>query len=98
MSVARRRWRESLGSSQVKTQYEVIEGVRTESAPATAPAHWPFFLTVQDVASLLRTSQKAVYAMIERGQLPGVTRVGRRLLVRRDDLLHWLDRSRAPSP
>jgi hypothetical protein len=30
--------------------------------------------------------------------LPGVTHVGRRVLVRRDDLLHWLDQNRrAPS-
>jgi hypothetical protein len=35
--------------------------------------------------------------MASRRQLPGVTHVGRRLLVRRDDLLHWLDQSRAPS-
>ena len=50
-----------------------------------------------DVAELLRTSPKAVYAMIDRGFLPGVTRVGRRLLIRRDDLLQWLNRNRAPS-
>ena len=28
----------------------------------------------------------------------GVTRIGRRLLVRRDDLLSWLDERRAASP
>jgi excisionase family DNA binding protein len=57
----------------------------------------PFMLTVNDVAELLRTTPKAVYAMIDRGLLPGVTRVGRRLLIRRDDLLQWLNRNRAPS-
>ena len=31
--------------------------------------------------------------MVERGQLPGVTRVGRRVLIRSADLLHWLDQS-----
>ena len=31
----------------------------------------------------LRTTRKAIYAMVERGALPGVVRVGRRLLVRR---------------
>jgi len=50
------------------------------------------------VAGVLRTSRKAVYAMAERAQLPGVTRIGRRLLVRRDDLLSWLDERRAASP
>lgn len=58
----------------------------------------PFFLTIPDVAAFLRTSRKAVYTMVERGQMPGLTKIGRRLLVRRDDLLDWLDRSRAPSP
>jgi hypothetical protein len=28
--------------------------------------------------------------MTERGQLPGALRVGRRLLIRRDELLRWL--------
>jgi predicted DNA-binding transcriptional regulator AlpA len=30
----------------------------------------PLLLTTAEVAALLRTSRKAVYAMIERGQLP----------------------------
>ncbi len=58
----------------------------------------PVLLTADETADLLRTSRKAVYAMSERGQLPGVTRIGRRLLVRRDALLDWLDERRAPSP
>src|SRR5215467_1790816 len=58
----------------------------------------PWLLTVEEVATLLRTSRKAIYAMAERGLLPGVTRVGRRILVRRDDLLHWLRQKSAPSP
>lgn len=58
----------------------------------------PLLLTIEEVADLLRTSRKAVYAMAQRRQLPGVLRIGRRLLVRRDDLLAWLHRSRAPSP
>lgn len=63
-----------------------------------SPGHLPFLLTADDVAALLRTTRKAIYAMAERGQLPGVTRLGRRLLIRRDDLLRWLSDSRAPSP
>lgn len=58
---------------------------------------FPLLLTVAETASLLRTSPKAVYAMIERGQLPGVTRVGRRVLLRSTDLLDFLDHNRAPS-
>ena len=58
----------------------------------------PRFLTVDETAEVLRTTRRGVYAMAERGQLPGVTRIGRRLLVRADDLLDFLDRSRTPSP
>jgi excisionase family DNA binding protein len=58
----------------------------------------PSLLTAQEVAKILRTTRKAVYKMAERGLLPGVIRIGRRLLVRSDLLLDWLDKSRAPSP
>ena len=54
-------------------------------------------LTVDEVAGLLRRSSKSIYSMIERGQLPGVTRLGRRVLVRRDDLLRSLGESRVSS-
>jgi excisionase family DNA binding protein len=58
----------------------------------------PMFLTVDEAAGLLRTSRKALYQMVERRQLPGVTRIGRRILVRSLDLLNWLHQKRAPSP
>ena len=50
----------------------------------------PLLSTVDETAALLRTTRKAVYSMIERRQLPGVTRVGRRVLIRTPDLLEWL--------
>jgi excisionase family DNA binding protein len=64
----------------------------------TRPNGLPVLLTPDETVDLLRTSRKAVYAMAERGQLPGVTRIGRRLLVRRDALVDWLDQKHAPSP
>ena len=57
----------------------------------------PMLLTVDDAADLLRTTRRAVYAMLERRQLPGVIRIRRRVLIRSDDLLDWLDQKRAPS-
>jgi excisionase family DNA binding protein len=69
-----------------------------QNRPRVTPEGWPPLLTASEVAVVLRTSRKAVYAMAERAQLPGVTRIGRRLLVRRDDLLSWLDERRAASP
>lgn len=58
----------------------------------------PVLLTVDETATLLPTSRSAVYVMVERRQLPGVTRIGRRVLFRYADLLDWLDQKRAPSP
>ena len=58
----------------------------------------PSFLTPDEVAETLRTTRTAIYAMTGRGQLPGATRIGRRLLFRRDALVDWLDQKRTPSP
>ncbi|HUK37146.1 MAG TPA: helix-turn-helix domain-containing protein [Vicinamibacterales bacterium] len=65
---------------------------------ATARSASPFtslprLLTADDVAAVLRTTRTAVYAQIERGQIPGVVRLGRRVLVREADLLQFLDRN-----
>jgi excisionase family DNA binding protein len=57
----------------------------------------PFFLTPDEAADLLRTTRKAIYALVERGQIPGVTRIGRRVLIRSRDLLDWLGHNRTPS-
>ena len=58
----------------------------------------PPLLAADETAALLRTTRKAIYVMAGRRLLPGATTIGRRLLVRRDDLLHWLDQNRrAPS-
>jgi excisionase family DNA binding protein len=58
----------------------------------------PDLLTVAEVAAALRTTPKAVYAMAERGLLPGVVRLGRRLLVDRKHLLRFVDEGRVPPP
>jgi excisionase family DNA binding protein len=58
----------------------------------------PLYLTAEETAQLLRTTRKGIYVMLERGLLPGVTRVGhRRILFRTDLLLEWLDHRSTPS-
>ena len=57
----------------------------------------PVLLTPGEVAELLRTTPKAIYAMVERAQLPGVVRIGRRVLIREDALLDWLRQKSTPS-
>jgi excisionase family DNA binding protein len=56
------------------------------------------FMTAAEVAQLLRTTRKAVYARIARGLLPGVIKDGRRRLVEREVLIEWLTKRRATSP
>jgi excisionase family DNA binding protein len=46
----------------------------------------PSLLTVEEVAAFLRTTKDAIYHKVERGQLPGVVRMGKRLLFRRVDV------------
>ena len=50
----------------------------------------PRLLTAEEAADLLRTTRRALYAAVERGQVPGVVRLGRRVLIRRDELLNAL--------
>lgn len=78
----------------------VKELVQAQVVAAPPPAARPLlreFLTVDETAELLRTTPGAIRARAGRGQVPGLVRDGRRLLVRRDALLRALER-RAPSP
>jgi excisionase family DNA binding protein len=65
---------------------------------STPDSDWPVLLTPTEAATLLRTSRKAIYALVARRQIPGVVRVGRRVLFRGRDLLDWLGQKSAPSP
>ncbi len=72
---------------------------RTRSTPPPiAAGELPPILDADDVASLLRTTRGAVYAMVERRQIPGVMRIGRRVRFRRDTLLTWLGGLEEPNP
>lgn len=55
-------------------------------------------LTVKETAAFMRTTPKAIYKRKERGELPGAVKVGRRLLVRRRDLVASLAEGRVASP
>jgi excisionase family DNA binding protein len=54
-------------------------------------------MTVAETAALLRTTPKAVYTLAERGLLPGIVRLGRRVLIDRGKLLRALDKGLQPS-
>ena len=71
--------------------------VAAMSMEAVKPLSDGLLLTVEEVAAILRLSRKAAYAMIERRQLPGVIRIGRRVRVCRAVLLDWLQQEGALS-
>jgi hypothetical protein len=67
--------------------------------PLSCPPPDTVFSTADEVAEMLRTTRAAVYARVARGQLAGVTKLGRSLLFDRRVLLEFLrDQQRAPSP
>ena len=72
-------------------------GFRAGRLEMSASTGGRLLLTTSEVADILRTSRAAIYAMVERGQLPGVTRIGRRILIRRDALLDWINQKHTPS-
>ena len=67
-------------------------GVATSETSVSGPAEGELaaVLTVDEVASLLRVERKTVYAAIQRGEIPGVRRVGSLLRISRDAVLEWL--------
>ena len=77
-----------MGGSQMSTRIDEGKGQAVGSH---------IVMTVEDVAELLRTTTRAIYAMVERRQLPGIVRIGRRVLFRSADLLNWLNQKSAPS-
>jgi excisionase family DNA binding protein len=71
---------------------------RVISTPPTSDRPRPTLLTPNEVAETLRTSKSAIYAMIERFQLPGIVRIGRRVLIREDALVDWLRQKSESTP
>jgi excisionase family DNA binding protein len=57
----------------------------------------PLLLTAGEVADLLRSTRKSIYEQARKGRLPGATRIGRKLLFRRDRLLQFIRESCVPS-
>jgi hypothetical protein len=55
-------------------------------------------LTVKQFALLVGWTEKAVRHRIDRGQLPGVVRVGGSVFLRRDEVLGFLLEGRGLSP
>jgi excisionase family DNA binding protein len=61
---------------------ESLSSDREDAAPAV--------LTVDELAALLRVDRKTIYALVRRGELPGVRRLGRTVRIHRGTVLAWL--------
>ncbi len=68
---------------------EAVEALRAALAPTFDPKGSPF-LTADEAAELLRCNRRRVYDLVGDGRLPRCGD-GRRLLVRRDDVLRLGD-------
>lgn len=74
-----------MGARRATTLPRSTRGNEPVLTPADGARRAPAFdhhelLTAQETADLLRTTRAAVYAMVERGTMPGVVRFGRRVL------------------
>ena len=50
----------------------------------------PALMRVEELAAVLRVNPKTLYALIRRGEIPGVVRVGRVIRMNRDVVVRWL--------
>ena len=51
----------------------------------------PGLLTVEQVAKWLDRTPKAIYALVYRGKIPGVRRIGKRIYFLQKILLSWIE-------
>jgi len=50
----------------------------------------PTFLTVEELAALLRVNRKTAYDAVAAGEIPGARRVGRTIRITREVVVAWL--------
>lgn len=70
---------------------------RVSAGTAPKVHAFPELMTADDVAAWLRTTRRAIYLMLQRGQLPSPLHVGRRVLWERDVLGTWISEKRVSS-
>jgi excisionase family DNA binding protein len=51
--------------------------------------HKPAFLTVDELAKILRVNRNTLYAAIARGEIPGVHHIGGAIRIHRDTVMEW---------
>ena len=79
---------------QARSSYEVPGS--TLKLPQVIDVTDEAVLTIQEVAALLRISERTIYAMAKEGRLPGAVKVGGRWRVLRVKLMAWLEDHSGP--
>jgi excisionase family DNA binding protein len=67
-------------------------------SPPSSRHDLPIFLTVDELAKLLRVNRKTVHDALSRGEMPGAQRIGGTYRISRDAVLRWFaaGQSRVP--
>ncbi len=60
----------------------------TAEAPTSS---LPEVLTVDELAALLRVDRKTIYHLIQKGEIPGVRRIGKQIRISRSAVLRYLE-------
>lgn len=63
-----------------------------DEAPTSPSGSTKKYWSAAELAVLLRTTLRAIYARMQRGGLPKPRRVGRRLLWNRKEVVAWIER------
>jgi excisionase family DNA binding protein len=75
-----------------------VHKLGSDPGPSRSPPSHDEFLTVDDVASLLKVDQQTVRNWIDRGELPGVRVGSRHVRVRQSDLEAFIDAGSTVAP
>ncbi len=75
--------------------YELIEAV---DVPSEGEEYFPLpiedypeVMTVEELAELLRIERKTIYHLIQKGEIPGVRRIGKQIRISRSAVLRYLE-------
>lgn len=69
----------------------VVDVAAKPNGTPRPPLRLPAFLTIDEVAELLRLNRKTVYAAVVCGEIPGGRKIGRVIRVSSRLLLDWFD-------
>jgi excisionase family DNA binding protein len=86
------------GLTSLSTQNRRVRSNSGGTSLPTPNADQPQFLTVEEVAALLRLKMRTIYEMVSQGRIP-FRKAGRRTLFDREEIIAWTARPQnAPEP